>query len=99
MVWLAVVEIRPHTDSAELGAELQALSPLVAEFNDEFLTPRYREFVHAGEYYLALEVLVALGQLNPRVAAGIEARLSQASDIVDPDVVGEYQRLAARRST
>jgi hypothetical protein len=97
MVWLVVVEIRPHTDSAELGAELQALSPLVAELNDEFLTPWYREFLGAGEYYLALEVLVALSRVHPPVAAEIEARLSRAGDIVDPDVVARYQQLAARR--
>jgi hypothetical protein len=99
MVRLTVLQIRPHTDSEELGAELRALSPLVTELNDGFLTPRYREFVAAGEYYLALEVLVALGRRSPRLAAEIEARLSRATDIVDQDVVGAYQRFAARRST
>jgi hypothetical protein len=85
-----VVEIRQHTDSEDLGAELQALSPLVFELNDKALTPRYHEFIEAGEYYLALEVLVALGRLYPRAAGQIEARLSQANDIIDPDVVGDY---------
>jgi hypothetical protein len=93
---LTMIEVRPHEDSPELGKELRWLSALVNELGDQILSSRYQEFASVGEYFLALEVLVMLGRLHPRIADEIKARFPQAQDVVDPAVVSEYRALAGR---
>lgn len=89
-----MIEIHPHADTEQLGVELRALEPLIGGLSEGVLGRRYREFVDVGEYYLALEVLVALARVHPRFADQVTARLPQAYDAVDPEVVAGYCKLA-----
>lgn len=68
------------------------------ELGDEILAPRDHEFVRVGEYYLGLEVLVALGRVHPRVVDEITVRFPQANDVMDSEVIAKYCKLAGRLS-